>query len=87
MPYPNEHAARQLDPNQFKKIRRTSTNFPKGVSALIGVLSNGKTKIQSIRFNRRYWTVEQAKRWLKKHGYKSNVEAATSKSIDWNGIL
>ena len=87
MPYPNEHAARQLNPDQFKSFSRISENFPKGISAIIGVLPNGKKKIQSFRFNRRYWTVEQAKRWLKKHDYKTNIEAATGKNIDWGNIL
>ena len=26
--------------------------------------------IQSIRFNKKYYTVESSKRWIRKHGYK-----------------
>lgn len=87
MPYPNEHAARQLDPKQFRRFVRTSRNFPKGVSAIIGWLPNGKSKIQSLRFNIRYWSADQARRWLRKHGYKSNIEEATSKHVSWGNIL
>jgi hypothetical protein len=87
LPYTSEHAARQLDPKQFKRFVRTSRNFPKGVSAIIGWLSNGKSKIQSLRFDVKYWTAEQARRWLNRHGYKSNIEEATSKNVNWRDVL
>lgn len=87
MPYPNEHAARQLPPGNFTRFRRSRLSLPKGISAIIGIRSNGKTAIQSFRFNTKNWTVESARNWLKKHGYKTTIEAAAKKRIDWSDIL
>jgi hypothetical protein len=87
MPYPNEHAARQIEPSKYKSFRRSNLNFPRGISAIIGILSNGKTEIQSLRFDKKFWTVERAQRWLKNHNFKTTIEAATAKCIDWNGVL
>jgi hypothetical protein len=87
MPYPNEHAARQLEPGSFKAFRRSALGLPKGISAIIGVRSNGKTAIQSLRFDAKYWTPSQARKWLKSHNFKSTLEEATKKNVDWSRIL
>ncbi len=87
MPYPNEHAARQEEPGKYKNFRRSKLGFPSGISAIIGILSIGKSEIQSLRFDRKKWTVDAARRWLKKHNFKTTIEATTQKNFDWNGIL
>jgi len=75
MPYPNEHSARQTDPGQYDTFRRYKpSGFPKGVSVILGIKGTGKDKkseIQSIRFDKKLWTVEAAKKWLKEHGFKT----------------
>ena len=38
------------------------------------ILGNGITHIQSILFTRPKWTLTKAKAWLKKHGYKTDVD-------------
>lgn len=87
MPFPNEHAARQLSPSEFVNFKRSKLNLPKGISAIIGIRRNGKTSIQSLRFDRKIWSASEAKRWLQKHGYKATVEAAIAKYVNWNGII
>lgn len=87
MPFPNEHAARQESPGNFTRFRRSSLSLPKGISAIIGIRSNGKTAIQSFRFDRKSWTVARARSWLKKHGYKTTIEPASVKKVRWDNIL
>lgn len=87
MPFPNEHAARQLPPGDFTKFRRSRLGFPKGISAIVGIRSNGKTAVQSLRFDRTKWTAAQARSWLKDHGFKSGLEVAARKSVDWTGVI
>lgn len=91
MPFPNEHAARQVEPDKkiFKTFRRTKTwkgnNLPDGVSFIFGIKRKkgprgGVTQIQSIRFDKNKFTATQAKTWLKKHKFKiSGFEKALSK--------
>lgn len=96
MPYPNQHAARQRDPGKYSKMRTGKLpGSPKGVTVIFGVLPSGKTEIQSIRFDRRTWTVARARQWLKSHNFRSTIEPATGKSKVtkaaelqfWGGVL
>ena len=92
MPFPNEHAARQKDPAQYEKFRRVHPEgFPDGIDAIFGMKAGeAKSEIQSLRFDRKKWTVEATRKWLKDHGFKTIIEEATpvkvSKSF-WNGVL
>lgn len=79
-PFPNEHAARQADPGQFKTFRRGSLpGAPAGVHVIWGITAAGKSAIQSLRFDASKFTPEQAKKWLKEHNFKTGLEAATGK--------
>lgn len=80
MPFPNEHAARQTSPTRYKKFRRQKNKFGQGVDAIWGVLDDGKTELQSIRFDKSKFTPAQAKAWLKEHKMKTGIEAASSKA-------
>ena len=83
MPFPNEHAARQASPSGFKRFRRGSlSGAPTGVSAVFGVHSDGKSEIQSLRFDRAKFTPKQARMWLREHGFKARLEEATTKNDD-----
>lgn len=81
MPFPNEHAARQTDPKQYKGNfrRKHPKGFPAGVDVVFGIKTvDGKKKaeIQTIRFKSSKWTVSAARKWLKDHGFKTAIEAA-----------
>lgn len=82
-PFPNEHAARQLDPGKFKTFRRGNLpNAPAGISVIFGI-AGGKAQLQSIRFDASKFTPDQAKKWLKDHKFKtSGFEAATKKDAE-----
>uniref|UniRef100_A0A6M3IF34 Putative structural protein n=1 Tax=viral metagenome TaxID=1070528 RepID=A0A6M3IF34_9ZZZZ len=75
-PYPSEHASRQNDPDKYKKIRRENDKFGEGIHAIWGVLEDGKTELQAIRFDKDKFTPEEAKKWLKDHEHKTVLEEA-----------
>lgn len=62
MPYKNEHSARLLEPEQFKKYRRTEIDT--GISFIYGIKSR-HAYVQAIRFNKDVFTVIEALRWLR----------------------
>lgn len=75
-PLPNEHSARQTKPDKrrYKTYRRSDKNLPKGISVIYGIkkkegLRGGKTEIQSFRFDKKLWSEQKAKAWLKKNGF------------------
>lgn len=71
MPYPNEHAARLMDPGAFdpKSFRRIKVTA--GVSAIIGRLTGqSSTTTQSYRFDKSKFTPSQARAWCKSHDVK-----------------
>jgi hypothetical protein len=77
MPFKNEHASRQTDPQQYKDFRRYQPKgFPKGVSVILGIDDKGKTEIQSIRANKDDMSPSEFKQWLKEHDFKDEVEEA-----------
>lgn len=78
MPYTNEHAARQNDPNAYKEIRRQNDKFDPGIHVIWGIKPDGKTEVQAIRFDASKFTVNEAKEWLEEHGYKTVIEKASS---------
>jgi hypothetical protein len=41
-----------------------------GIQLTLGIRHGGGSETQSVVFNKDLWTVTQAKRWLKDHGYK-----------------
>jgi len=79
-PFPNEHAARQNPPSKYVRFRRENNKFGPGIHVIWGITSDQKTEIQSIRFSASKFTPEQARKWLKEHKYKTNLEVATKKS-------
>lgn len=73
--YPNEHAARQLDPSTHRVVG--SKEIISGVRMLFAVV-DGKTVAQSLRFNTANFTADEAKAWLKAHNYSTaQFEAAS----------
>ena len=79
VPYPNEHAARQGDPASYARFagRKNDAGGP-GIDFIFGVRKDGKTEVQSIRFNAQKYSPEQAKKWLADHNFSSaEFEPAT----------
>lgn len=91
MPFPNEHAARQTSPSKYDSFRRAHpSGFPRGVDVIYGI-KDGKSEIQTVRFKAGLWTVSDAKKWLKDHGFKMSVEPASKpkpvKKSLWEGLI
>lgn len=70
MPYPNEHAARMVNPDNFESFIRNHPNaWPEGLDIIFGVRKDGSRSVQAFRFRTDQWTVERARRWLARNGY------------------
>jgi len=81
-PYPNEHAARLLDPDQFDRFRRSNNEFGSGIDAIYGIKDNDPVRLQALRFDAARFTVSEAKSWLSDHDYKPiQFEPATGKAM------
>jgi hypothetical protein len=80
MPYPNEHAARLLQPRQFDSFARQS--IVSGISLILGI-KDGKSTAQAYRFKKDKFTVDEAKKWLADHNIKyiSFEPAANKKAV------
>lgn len=83
-PFPNEHAARQKDPDQYDSFRRSHPEgFPDGIDVIYGI-KNGVSEIQSLRFDADSWSASEAKDWLKDHDFtSSNFEEASGKKFTY----
>lgn len=68
-PYANEHAARINDPRQYDALRRRNDAGGKGVDFIFGI-KDGTSEIQAIRFRVQFFTVAEAKAWLKRNNFE-----------------
>lgn len=68
MPYPNEIAARIVDPDKFDNFARK--NIAPGIDIILGI-KDGKSEAQAYRFKSDKFTSEQAHKWLKDHDIKT----------------
>lgn len=81
MPYPNEHAARIRNPNDFEPDSFRSKRIAKGIRIILGKLKGSdKMTAQAYRFDASQYTEEEAKKWLKEHGIKYISFEPASKS-------
>jgi HK97 family phage major capsid protein/HK97 family phage prohead protease len=67
-PYPNEHAARLTDPDQYDSIRRVNDEFGAGIDAIYGI-NEGTSELQAIRFDADRFTPAEAREWLSDHDF------------------
>ena len=67
-PYPNEHAARLTDPDQYDSIRRVNDEFGAGIDAIYGI-KDGTSELQAIRFDADRFTPAEAREWLSDHDF------------------
>ena len=81
-PYPNEHAARLIDPGEFDRFRRENDAGGAGVDFIYGIKEGEPVKLQAIRFDAERFTPEQAKAWLSDHDHEAILfeEATGEKS-------
>ena len=86
-PFPNEHAARQESPDKYSKFRRQNDKFGAGLHAIWGITDAGKTELQSIRASASKFTVEEFRKWLKDHDFKTNIEAAKKEPKRYINVL
>lgn len=70
MPYPNEHAARLVDPAQFDKFSRVNDQGGDGIDFIYGIKGDDPLVVQAIRFDASKFTPEQAKKWLKDNDFQ-----------------
>ena len=82
-PYPNEHAARLTDPDQYDSIRRVNDDFGAGIDAIYGI-KDGTSELQAIRFDAERFTSAEAREWLSDHDFDPMMfeEATGERSED-----
>ena len=84
-PYPNEHAARVRDPDDFSRIAQLKA-LDNGIRILGGPLKSdpkGGAQTQAYRFPKDKFTTAEAKKWLKDNDIKYvSFEPASEKSAD-----
>lgn len=81
MPFPNEHAARQTDPDIYDDFRRTHPKqWPVGLDAIWG-LHDGGSELQSVRANSDEWTIAEFRKWLEDNDMKTTIEEAAPEAM------
>ena len=81
-PYPNEHAARLTDPDQYDSIRRVNDDFGAGIDAIYGI-KDGTSELQAIRFDADRFTPAEAREWLSDHDFEPMMfEEATGERAE-----
>lgn len=68
-PFPNEHAARLTDPDQYDSFARKNDEGGDGIDFIYGI-KDGNTELQAIRFDKTKFTPTEAKAWLAAHDFK-----------------
>jgi len=82
MPFPNVHSARVKSPANMKEGSFRTKKLSGGVTVLMArPKAGGGLTAQAYRFDRKKFTVAQAKAWLKEHNVKViRFEAASGQS-------
>ena len=68
-PYPNEHAARITEPDQYDSFARDVEAGGDGIDFIYGINDNG-SEIQSIRFDADRYSEAEAQEWLREHDFE-----------------
>ena len=80
-PYPNEHAARLKDPEQYDSFARKNNEGGEGIDFIYGI-KDGVSELQAIRFDKTRFTTQEAKAWLKSHDFEPIMfEEASERKI------
>jgi regulator of replication initiation timing len=71
MPYPNQHAARIVDPDSFIKDSFRTKEIAPGITLILGKKTEGgPMETQAYRFDKDKFTEQEARDWLKSHDLK-----------------
>lgn len=82
MPYPNEHAARQMSPDGFKEMRRGKLpGAPAGIQAIFGIKEDGSSVLQSVRAAADKFTPKEFMSWLEENEMEAKIEEATGEEL------
>lgn len=83
-PYPNEHAARLHNPDKYDSFRRDNDAGGSGIDFIYGILPDGGTELQAVRFDKNRYTPAEAKDWLSKHDFKAILfeEATGERAVE-----
>ena len=80
-PYPNEHAARLTDPEQYDDFAREDDAGGPGIDFIYGIKGD-TSELQAIRFDLEQFTTDEALNWLIEHEYDPiEFEEATGRSM------
>jgi HK97 family phage major capsid protein/HK97 family phage prohead protease len=81
-PYPNEHAARLADPDRFDGFRRDNDAGGDGIDFIFGLMDDGPSELQSIRFDSSLYGVAAARAWLSERDFSViEFEEATGERV------
>lgn len=80
MPYPNEHAARMMDPGRFDEKSFRRKNIAPGIDIIMGKMPGSDSMTtQAYRFDKEKFSPEEAKKWMKDHDiHPMSFEPASS---------
>ena len=79
-PYPNEHAARLIDPDRFDEFRRETDAGGPGIDFIYGIKAGEPIQIQAVRFDAARYSPNEARDWLTQHDMKPILfEEATAR--------
>lgn len=81
-PYPNEHACRLKDPGKYDTCRRKKRSHNgKQYSVIYCKKTGGKMEEQSYRYNKKIWSVSEARSHCKSHNGTFEAARSGKKSI------
>lgn len=90
MPYPNEHACRRLEPEQFVRFFRKHAKDEEPVEGheptgkaydlIVGHREDGTSDVQAFRYSKDSWAEAEARRHCKAHGGKDFEPASEGES-------
>jgi len=88
MPYPNQHAARMIDPSKFKNYSRLDNKeWPDGITAILGwnKKDQSDSEIQAFRADSSKVSFDEFKKWLVDHVKETPIsieEAISSEKVN-----
>jgi len=81
VPFPNEHAARLKDPEQYDSFARKNNEGGEVIDFIYGI-KDGVSELQAIRFDKTRFTTQESKAWLKSHDFEPILfEEASERKI------
>jgi len=82
MPYPNYHTARLHDPSKYRSFRTMKPkNFPEGISVVVGIKEDDSSEFQSIRADKKKFSLEDFKNFLKENNFATSKIEEARKSL------